>query len=188
MKKTNIVLVDNNNGRSPRISFMDDLRTTKITRLCGVNFMGTTLDTNFWTDGSINSATLTQASGMVTLSTLTTANGSAKITSLRKGRFLFACPNIFRSSVRLVTAGTTNNKRKWGAYDGTDGYYFQLNGSAFSIGYQSAGAAETLVSSGSFNGAVSSWTVDANVHAFEIHYFVMRVEFYIDGVLSVCHL
>lgn len=183
MKNQNVTITDKNNGRSPRISFMDDLRTTKIVRLCGTNFMGTTLDTNFWTDGSANSGSLTQVSGMVTLATNTTANGAAKITSVRKGRFMFACPNIFRAAVRLVTAGTTNNKRKWGAYDGSDGYYFQLNGSTFSIGYQSAGAAETLINNGSFNGVSSSWTVDANVHTFEIHYFVMRVEFYIDGVL-----
>lgn len=182
MKHTNSLITDKASGRSAQLSFMNDLRTTKITRLVGVNFMGTILDTVFWTDGSTNAGSLTQVSGMVTLATNTTANGRGKITSVRKGRFMFACPNIFRSAVRLVTSGTANNKRKWGAFDGTDGYFFQLNGSTFSIGSTNA-SSETLVSSGSFNGASSTWTVDANIHAFEIHYFVMKVEFYIDGVL-----
>jgi hypothetical protein len=170
-------------NRSAYISFENALKIEEITRLCGVNFLGTTLDANFWTDGSANSGSIVQISGMVTLKTNTTANGAGKITSVRKGRYLFACPLIFRCIARFVTAGTSFNKRKMGVYDGSDGYYFQINGVNFSIGYQSAGGAESLVTSGSFNGSVASWTVDTNMHKFEIHYSIMKVEYYIDDVL-----
>jgi hypothetical protein len=39
------------------------------------------------------------------------------------------------------------------------------------------------VASGSFNGASASYTMDTNVHAYEIIYFVMGAWFYIDDVL-----
>lgn len=176
-------IVDFATNRSAYITYLNALKTEHTTRLAGVNFMGTTFDTNFWTSTAANSGTNTQANGMVLMATNTTANGTAGFNSVRKGRFMFACPNIYRRAGRFLDTGTANNKRKFGAYDGTDGFYFQLNGTTFSIGYQRSGAAETLVNSGNFNGQVNSWTVDTNVHAFEIIYFVMKAQFYIDGVL-----
>lgn len=177
---------DGKTNRASSISFMNALRVEETTRLAGVNFMGTTFDTNFWTAALVNGGTNTQTNGMVLMATNTTANGTSGFSSVRKARFLFACPNIYRRAGRFLDTGTANNKRKFGAYDGSDGYFFQLNGSIFSIGYSNSGV-ETLVNSGSFNGdgtqSTLSFTVDTNIHAYEIHYFVMRIEYYIDGVL-----
>jgi hypothetical protein len=175
-------IVDSVTTRGAYVSFLNALKTESTTRLVGPNFMGSTFDTNFWTSIAVNGGTNTVANGMVLLQTNTTANGTAGFNSVRLGRFMFACPNIFRGIFRLVSAGVTDNKRKWGVWNGTDGFYFQINNSTFSIGYQRSGASETLVNNGAFNNT-STVTIDTNVHAYEIHYFVMKVEFYIDAVL-----
>lgn len=183
------ILKDVATNRGVTVSFLNALKVEQTTRLVGPNFMGSTFDTNFWTSNAANGGTNTVANNMCLLQTLTTANGAAGFDSVRTGRFMFACPNIFRAAIRLLDTGTTNNKRKWGAFDSVsgDGFYFQISGTTFSIGYQRSAAAETLVNNGSFNGdgtkSSLSITVDTNIHAYEILYFVMRVEFYIDGVL-----
>lgn len=177
-------------NRLAYISFLNALKVESTTRLSGPNFTGSTFDTNFWTETNANGGTNTVANMMCLMQTNTTANGSSSFISVRTGRFMFACPNIYRRAGRFLDTGTTNNKRKFGVYDSVsgDGFFFQLNGTTFSIGYQRGGAAESLVNSGSFNGdgtgSGGTFTVDTNVHAYEIHYFVMKVEFYIDGVLK----
>ncbi len=65
----------------------------------------------------------------------------------------------------------------------TDGYYFQLSGAVFSVG-TIIGGSPTLVNSGLFNGVIgATYTVDTNMHTWEIYYNTKTVWFVIDGKL-----
>lgn len=177
-------------NRYSQISFVNELRTAEQTRLVWPNFMGTTFDTNFWTSLAANNGTNTQTNWQIICATGTTANWTAGFNSVRSGRFMFSCPNYWRGALQFGDTWTTNNKRRFGAFNSTtgDGYFFQLNWTTFSIGYQKA-TSETLVNSWAFNLWIPwitgtwTWTVDTNIHFYEIFFFVARVEFYIDWIL-----
>jgi len=65
----------------------------------------------------------------------------------------------------------------------SDGFYFGLSpAGALSVNCVKGGTA-TSVASGSFNGQVSEFYMDTNVHVYEIIYMLLGVNFYIDGVL-----
>lgn len=168
-----------------------DLRTCEPFRLVGVPFEGTTIDSNFWTSTvSGAGAANTQASGLITAASGTANSGYAQLQSVRKARFVFAHPHVCRQVVRIPTVVVAQNTRRWGAYTVTaapapsDGFYFELSAAgALSVNAINTGGTPTSVPSGSFNGNVASYTVNTNVHAYEIHYYVMGVEFYVDGTL-----
>lgn len=107
---------------------MDELRVINPVRLAGATFVGTTVDTNFWTVTNANGGTTTQASGAVTLKTNTTLNGSTILQSVRKGRYTGGSANRFRAQVELGDVGVSGNVRRWGCFDGTDGAYYKLSG------------------------------------------------------------
>jgi hypothetical protein len=162
------------------------------TRLAGTMF-GADLDTAFWTaahNGTVSAAVLSD--GIVTLASGTANNGYGSLISVRHGRFLFVNPNLFRMGARLTSAAVANCTRIIGACDITagnpptlnNGFYFAFDAAgALTVNCKVAGSAAVSVASGSFNGEVAAYTIDTNVHAFEILYFVMGVWFFIDGVL-----
>ncbi len=167
-----------------------DMRVCEPFRLVGIPFEGTTIDSNFWTSTvSGAGAANTQANSLMTLASGTANSGYAQINSVRKARFVFGQPNILRAIVRIPTVVVALNTRRWGAFTTasaptpTDGFYFELSAAgALSVNAANNGSV-TSVASGSFNGEVATYTVDTNIHAYEIHYFVASVEFFIDNVL-----
>jgi hypothetical protein len=65
----------------------------------------------------------------------------------------------------------------------TDGYYFQLSGTTFSV-VTSIGGTPTPVNSGSFNGDVgATYNITTNVTTWEIYYNTKTVWFVINGVI-----
>jgi len=166
------------------------------TRIIGTMF-GQAIDTNFWTvanNGTSSGAAIgaTTQAGIVLLTSGTTDNGYGSLVSVRHARFLFVNPNLFRMAARLTATTATNCTRIIGAMGITagnpptrnNGYYFAYDGTgALTVNCKVAGQAASTVSSGSFNGQVASYSVDTNVHAYEILYYVMGVWFFIDGVL-----
>jgi len=163
-------------------------RVAEVTRLIGTQFVGATLDPNFWTATVLNNATVTQANSEVILTSGTTSNGSAKLNTVRKARYVSGVANSFRAFIQLSDTGTANNVRRWGVGSGaslpviTDGAYFKLNGTTFGVATLK-GSVETVVNSGSFNGASSTYTVTTNAVLAEIFYAQSTVIFTINGVI-----
>jgi len=137
-------------GARVEVDPLGSLKTITPVRLVGTAFSGSTLDTNFWTAVATGTGSASQA-GELTVSTGTTANSTIKVTSVRKARKVTGAANQFRCVARLVTAPQANNIRRAGAYDDNNGYFFQVDGTTFGVGYRRAGV-DTIVTSGSFNG------------------------------------
>lgn len=169
------------------------LAIDQVLRLVGPQFIGSTLDTNFWTlanNGTASGAAL--ASSLITLTSGTANNGSGSLISVAHGRFLFVNPNQLRMAGRVTDATVADCTRRWGALDITagspltlnSGFYFSLDGAGvLSVNHKVAGSGAVSVASGSFNGDVSTYVLDTNIHAFDILYFVMGAWFVIDDVL-----
>ena len=65
----------------------------------------------------------------------------------------------------------------------TDGTYFQLNGTTFSI-VTLKDTSATVINSGSFNGHLGyAYALDTNNHTYQIQYNNAKVQFIIDGKL-----
>ena len=160
-----------------------DISVAETTKLIGTSFDGTTKDPNFWTEAVTGTGTVTQA-GEIQLNTGTTANSTAAYQTVRRARFVAGSALRLNGVFKLVTAGTMNNLRRWGAYDTTDGFFFQINGTTFSIGTRKA-SSDTLVSSGSFNGNYGpSITIsESKYYKYEIEWTPRAVFFYVDGKL-----
>lgn len=179
--------IQDSHGHKSEFNFMRDMLVSQPYRLVGANFVGTTLDTNFWTS-TLSTGTAAQTQGLVTLDSTTTASAYAHLASAAIARFVFAHPHTFRSVVVIPTVVVAHNTRRWGAFTVStvtpqDGFYFELSSAGVLSVVTVSGGTPTAVASGSFNGQVSSYVVDTNFHAYEIHYYVMQVEFYIDHVL-----
>lgn len=176
-------------GRRGEFTQVRDLRIAEQFRIAGSQFIGTTIDTNFWTSTVSGAAAAnTQATGLLTAAGGTDNAGHAMLRSARTARFIFANPMVWRGALRAPTVVVANSVRTWGVFTHTagvpqNGFYFSLSAAGVLSVVRATGASPTAVASGSFNGEVTSYTLDTNVHAFEIHYFVMQVQFYIDDVL-----
>jgi hypothetical protein len=173
----------------------NEIRTSDVIKLAGSIFIGTTVDTNFWTITPTNGGTATQEArtgttgGELLLQTAGAANGAVSVNSVRRGRFSAGHSNLAKMLIYVPDTGLTNNKRRWGIADSSalptiiDGAYFQIDGTTFSVATMRGGT-EALVSSGSFNGNLGSTrTLDTNRHIYEIYYTLSRVWFVVDGEL-----
>ena len=173
-----------NTDRHVWVTAGNAITTSPFVRLVGTNFDGTTKDTNFWTETVTGSGAVTQSGGEIELTTGTTANSTAIYDSVRTARFVVTNPMQWQGAIKFVTAGTTDNIRRFGPYSATDGFFFQLDGTTFSVGYRKA-SSDTLVNNGSFNGNYGpTWTVDvSSYHKFAIEWGPKGIFFYIDGKL-----
>lgn len=183
VKVENTMVGQQNTDRHVWVTNSNAMNTVETVRLVGTNFDGTTKDTNFWTQTVTGSGSVTQSGGEIELGTGVTANSTVQYNSVRRARFVVSSPLQWQSITKFVTAGTTNNVRRIGAYDDTDGFFFELDGATFSIGYRKS-SSDTTVSSGSFNGNYGpSYTLDTAYHKFAIEWGPKGVFFYIDGIL-----
>ena len=171
-------------------TMLDQLLVASPNRLAGGVFNGSTPDGNFFISSITGGATATISGNELNLAVTTTSGSSILAHTQSLARYMGASMNGFRTIARLGDTGKTNNTRQWGIINGsgpntvstfTDGFFFQLSGTTFSIVSRTA-SSDTAVNSGSFNGDVTSWTPDTNYHTFEIFYTNKRIDFYIDSV------
>lgn len=167
---------------------MDELRTVTPIRLVGATFSGqsgltpttgtTNTDPNFWTGTNLNSATIAQANNQITLSSGTNSAGSAILQSVRVARYIGGSSNRFRAIIQLGDIGVSNNTRKWGIFNSTDGAYFQLAGTTL---------AAVVVKTGSPTSVATLSAPTTNATSYEIYITNSKVYFIIAGSLVATH-
>lgn len=169
-----------------------EMRVAEPTRLAGTNFdlngNSGAVDNNFWTPVVSNNGTIVQSAGEVILSTNTTSpNGTAILHSVRRSRYVSGSSMCYRAVVAL-SAGATNNKRRWGVGWGssmptiTDGAWFQLDGTEFSVNTQLANGAVNKVTI--FNGELgATYTPSTDIATYEIYWTNSSVWFVIGGIV-----
>jgi hypothetical protein len=191
LKSESTLVGSQNENRHVWVNPTNEMAISPVYRMVGTAFDGSTLDDNFWSDDEcLRDGTVTQGAGEIKLLTNTTANGLSILQSVRKGRFVAGSAMIFEGAWSFKTAATANNTRRVGAYtlDGSldveDGFFFQLAGTTFSLGYARDGSV-TTVDTGSFNGKHGlTWTPTADTYyKFSIEYAPMGAFWYVDGVL-----
>ena len=168
----------------------NEIATSPVYRIVGTAFDGSNKDPNFWTETTDNGGTVVKANAEIQLETNTTANGYAQYQSVRKARFVAGSAQLFSGAVNWETAGTANNIRRVGAYttdatdDIEDGFFFQLSGTTFSVGYCNDSSV-TTVDSGSFNGNLGdTWSPTADTYyKIDIEFTPMGGFWYINGKL-----
>jgi hypothetical protein len=164
------------------LTAFNELLVVEPVRLVGGIFNGSTLDTNFWTVTNVGSGTTTVSSGQRTTSTGTTANSSSKVVSSQIARHIGTTVNRYRSRVAMGDTGTTNNVRRWGAFNGTDGAYYKISGTSLYVCTMISGT-ETAVISTSWNGNQTVPTL-TNSNSWEIYYTTELVVFIVNGVIA----
>lgn len=166
--------------------FSRDLLTVGRTSLLADGFVGTTQDTAFWTNTLTGSGTVTQASEQLNLATGVTANSTVKVATQDKGRFIVSNTMQGRISVQLANAGAANNVKRWGFYDATNGFFFELNGTTLNA-VSRAGGVDTAVASTSWS-SISTFALEVGggVHSYEIAFFSNVAFFIVDD--QVHHL
>jgi len=174
---------DENIDRHAWINPTSELNVSPVYRLVGTAFEGVGIDGNFWSTAITNAGSVVQTGGVITLNTNTTAGGTAKLISVRRGRFVAGSANLFSGALKSST-GVSSNLRRVGAYDTNNGVFYQLDGTTFSIGTRKA-TSDTLVSSGSFNGNLGSTYAppDDTFVKLDVEFTPLVAFFYINGKL-----
>lgn len=155
------------------ISSFGQFKVSEQVFLVGTSNEGTILSTDFWTETLANGGTVTVASNIATMSTNAVADGSTTLESKAKARFIPSTVNVFLAGVRLGDAGTINNKRRWGAFDASNGLFFELDGTTIKC-VSRVGGVDTAFTV--FNGE-APLVLDTNFHQYEIMYNAGRAIF-----------
>jgi hypothetical protein len=162
----------------------DEMRVVIPYRLVGSSFTGSVVDGNYWiaSSGSL-SGSVVASGAQVILTTGSSTSGSSVLQSFRTARYVGGSSNKYRSVIRLPDTGITGNTRRWGAFSSTDGAFFQLSGTTFSVVTRKTGV-DAPISSGSFNGHFGlSYPLDTNVKTWEIYWTNSKVFFAVGGDL-----
>lgn len=171
-------------------TMVDQIMVAEAHRLSGGVFNGSTPDSNFYVADIVANGSATISQGTLELKTTVDSGSSIKAHANSLARYVGGTMNSFRTIARFGDIGTANNTRQFGLTNGvgrglisnfTDGLYFQLSGTTFSLITRTNGS-DVVVNSGSFNGDVSLWTLDTNYHTFEILYTNKLIDFFIDKI------
>ncbi|MFA5871075.1 MAG: hypothetical protein WC842_04325 [Candidatus Paceibacterota bacterium] len=191
---TDTILTDSY-GFSVENTPMGEMRMVTPVRLSGSSFSGSTIDSNFWTSaatGGAGGSAIAQSGSEITLTSGTANADSVTLFSVRNSRYVGGSSMRFRALCQFAS-GTENNKRRIGIGFGstampavTDGAWFQLSGTTFSVVTCKGGAInEQVISSGSFNGVLgTTYTPPTTVITLEIYWTNSKVWFVIgDDIL-----
>lgn len=180
--KVGVYEIEGEIGTRVFVGPMQTLRVNERVKLVGAA-PHATFDTNFWTQVTLSgSATSTVANGEIILSTGTTTASSNIVQSAQVARYLAGTSNYFRGVVELP-AVTGANTRRWGAFNGVNGFYFEHNGTLLSI-VTLKNSVATKVDSGSFNGVLgATYDPGVDVNTYEIHWTNSKTWFFLNGYL-----
>lgn len=172
-----IVIHDSQTDMDTKVAPFGDLRTTQLTRIIGGSFDGTTLDTFIWSVVNSNGATSSMASGAIKLDMSSNIASSSILESVNPARFQSAFANQFLCGIILSSVNTLNNTCRWGAYDASNGFFFELASGVFKIVVRK-NAVDTAITS--FNGVfgTSGPTIDTLSTGYEIWYHGGRQFFF----------
>lgn len=178
-----VSLYDNQTARTSRITPDGFIIVGDIIRLGGGPFTGSSLDTFKQTLTVTGTGAGTVGGGIIALTTGTTANSTVSLQSTKVQRYITGNDTRAITMAAFGDTGTANNTRRIGIYSATDGFFFQLSGTTFSVVTRKS-SVDTVINSGSFNGPnVNSYTVNTNYHRYEIIYAANRVYFIIDDIV-----
>lgn len=153
-------------------------------RVIGGVFVGSALDANFFTASLGTGGTAVVANGQLTLATGTTADNATSIESNKHARFVAGQAIKYTASIQLPDSGATaNNTRRWGAFNTTDGAFFQVANGVFSLKTR-INSVDSTIANGSFNGKLgTTYTLSANIVRYHIIYNVSSIYFFVNDVL-----
>lgn len=157
------------------------LRTAELTRLFGTNFEGSSLPANYWSTTLAGAGAIIVSGATVRLQPGTTANGRAYITGIKINRFLAGNANLYQTGLRVTDTGIVNNVRRWGLFNENNGFFFELSGTTFGVGYRKNGV-RTFIPASSWS-KVPNYVLNTQYHTYDIIYSAARTRFYIDFVL-----
>jgi len=199
--KTAIYELNDEYGNKGIFSPVGALDVNQPYRLIGNSFK-TSIDTTFWNatnNGTSSLAVVGSGSGgtngMASLASGTVNSGYGMFRTVRFARFLIGNPNKCRLLVRVPALTKAGCTRNWGAFTTSgsgatppspvDGFFFSLSpADILSVNcYNGGSASYTSVPSGSFNGSVSQFVMDTNVHVYNITYYLGKIQFFIDEIL-----
>lgn len=169
-------------GWESELTPQGEVRTVAPFRLVGAQFTGNTVDSNFWTASAGTGGTVSQANQLLTLATGVTDDNDVSVTSVRKARYIGGSSNRFRGNFAFGDTGVAGNVRRFGAYDANDGFFIELNGTNIRFGIRKA-AADTIIAQASWN-VNTTFTIDTNIHTYEIYWTNKSVWFNIDDSLK----
>jgi hypothetical protein len=164
-----------------------ELVTTVRTSLFGDPFNSATgpdvvANVGAWVQTLAGTGSNAVSGGELQVATGSTASSLAQIVSRYVSRLLSGTMNLFTGHFRFTdgAAGTASNIRSWGAASTVDGFMFQLTASGLQATSRRAGT-DTQVAHGSFS--EGAYTLDANIHKYQILYSDSDAYFFIDNVL-----
>lgn len=178
------VLYDYNYDETAIITpFIRDLVTVQRVSLMADPFNNSMLDNILWNTTVTGTGAAALVSNRLQLLTGVTANSTAKVNSAIRGRFISGNLQSVRSGIRTPDAGTVNNKRRWGAYDVNDGFFYELDGTIlYAVGRLNG--VDTRVASSNWS-RINTFQYTANTtNSFEISYFADVAYFVVNGEVS----
>lgn len=181
--KTELFGITDNYSFSVENTPTDEMRVVTPVRVVGATFTGNVVDPNFWTVATGSGGSAVVSGSQLVVSTGVVANNSTVVQSVRTARYTGGSANRFRSIFRVPDTGSVNNIRRFGAFNTTDGTYFELSGTNLNLVTRKTGV-NSVITNGSFNGNVGNTVVvDTFAHDWEIYYTEHRVWYIVDGNL-----
>lgn len=173
---------DLDNGATAIVLPNRQLLVVERTRLLGESVSGSgAIDTLFWASTVVGTGTATKTAGDLVVGTGVGANAAMAVQSVPRGRLLAGHVCVFHTHAHVEDAGVVDNTRRWGAFDATDGFFFELAGTTlYAVARKSSvdtRTAATAWSAGVYTGSV------VTPARYEIFYSPGGAWFYINGKL-----
>jgi hypothetical protein len=181
---------EDNYGFESENTPIGDKRVVEPVRIAGTSFGGPVIETSYWNVTATGSGGVAaaQANAQLLLTSGTVNANAAIAYTVQRARYIGGTSMRVRGVLQL-DAGTANNTRRWGIGYGatlptmTDGAWFQMSGTTFSVVTMKGGSA-TTVNSGSFNGLLGgTYSPDTTIHTYEIYYTSSYVYFVVGGII-----
>jgi hypothetical protein len=160
--QTCVESIEDRYGSQVKLSPVGGLNTTKLNRLVGVTFSGTTIDSNFWQASAVSGASAVQVGGELSLNTNAATTGACcYLNSIRSARYIPANNHYVRFQLDCGSTTGTGTIKRWGAWTSSavGSYNAPQDGCAFTV-YNGVLALETFnngsatrIDNGAFNGS-----------------------------------